>query len=251
MSLTAERPADTPTPPTLTPARRWVLAVGLVFVVVFVGYAALMLVAVLGRTSYERNLTFTPATERLTIDTNHGDVRIVAAAGPEVRVTKRVRYGLSEPRTEESVGPDGLALRSTCNWITPCSVDYVIALPPGFTVDARSSSGDIRVDGTSGPLRIDTSAGDVRGNDLRSTEVTAESSAGDVNLDFATPPERVSVQSSAGDVRVTVPAVTGAYRVDVDTSVGDTRVTVPTDPASTRRIRADTSAGDVEVRLAD
>ncbi len=251
MSLTAERPADTPTLPKLTPARRWVLAVGLVFVVAFVGYAALQLVSVLGRTSYERDLSFTPTTDRLTIDTNHGDIRIVAGSSPEVRVTKRVRYGLREPRTVESTGPDGLLLRSTCDWLTPCSVDYVIALPPGFAVDARSSSGDIRLDGIGGPLRIDTSAGDVRANDLRSPAVTAESSAGDVSLDFATPPEMVSVNSNAGDVRVTLPAVTGGYRVDVDTSAGDTRVTVPTDPASTHRIRAETSAGDVEVRLAE
>lgn len=44
-----------------------------------------------------------------------------------------------------------------------------------------------------------------------------------------------------------LPAVLGGYRLAADTSAGDVSLRVPDSPESTRRIRIDTSAGDVTV----
>ncbi|MEP6461891.1 MAG: DUF4097 family beta strand repeat-containing protein [Frankiaceae bacterium] len=99
----------------------------------------------------------------------------------------------------------------------------------------------------SGAQDLHSSAGAVRGEDLRSTVVRADSSAGRVQLAFRTQPTTVSARSSAGGVQVTVPPGSGPYRVDADSSAGSTHVTVRTDPAAPPKITARSSAGGVRV----
>ena len=87
----------------------------------------------------------------------------------------------------------------------------------------------------------------MRGTALRSKNVVATSSAGEVRLDFSAPPDRVHTRLGAGDLTVLVPNDGTAYWVEADTSLGDTSVRVPTDPRSPQRISATSSAGSVRV----
>jgi hypothetical protein len=235
-----------PTRPDLSPGRRAVLAAGVVFSLALIAYGVLWLVAVLGRTSEERRSTLPASGGRLVVSAGSGDVLVVAGGGDQVEVTAHLRYGLRAPRLEQTAGADGVRLSADCGfWALNCSVAYTVAVPAGLPVEARSSAGDVTVRGLSRPVRVQSSAGDVRGIGLRSTDVTAGSSAGDVRLSFTDAPRRVEARTSAGDVELLLPG--GGYRVDADSGAGDVRVDVPQDPGSDRWIRARSSAGDVRV----
>jgi len=228
---------------------RWiVLVVGGVFAVALIAAATWSVVNLLGQTIDERRFTLTPTNGRIRIDTE-GDIRIAVGTDTDVQVVERLRYGTKRPQVEETAGPDGLTLRGSCPWYNSnCSVDVAVTVPANLIVDAHSSAGDISVSGVTGQLTLNSSAGNVRATGIRSDQVRAESSAGDVELSFDEAPSDVYARSSAGDVTVRLPPEAGGYRVDASTSAGERDVDVPVDPASPRRISARSSAGDVDVR---
>jgi DUF4097 and DUF4098 domain-containing protein YvlB len=149
--------------------------------------------------------------------------------------------------------------------VISCTQNIEVHVPATFTVTAHSddgdvsaagltgalsltsSVGDVRDDGATGLLVMDSTAGDVDGTNLASAEVTASSSAGDVDLQFSGEPTKVEAGSSVGDVDVRVPN-TVAYHVTVQSSAGDVSTKVLEDSASPRTIDAHSSAGDVSVR---
>lgn len=251
----------------LTAGRRATLTFGLPFAVFFVGYGALALVNVFGLASYTDTATLTPQAQVLTVKSPEGAIRLLPSADGKVHVTAKGHYTLERPSLHTSSTSAGVTVKgSGCSpfGVLVCGQDITIELPPGFTVVASSSGGDVRatglsgplqlhssagdvhVDGSTGTLNVSSSAGDVKGTNLSSTQVSASSSAGDVSLRFAVVPNAVTATSSAGDVSVRVPGSV-AYQVNPHSSSGDTRVTVRRDDASTHVITAGTSAGDVTV----
>jgi hypothetical protein len=268
----------------LTPARRRVLAVGVVLSVVAIAWGVLQLVNVLGRTTEERSATLPATGGRLVVSSSGGSVRVTAADVADIRVVSKLSYGLSAPKLRQDAGPDGVHLDASCPWYSSwCSVDYEITVPTGMAISAESSGGSITVRGGSGAVeasssggsvtiadttgsvrarssggsvtvrsvtgsvRLDSSGGSVLGTGLRGGEARADSSGGSVRLVFDVPPDLVQASSSGGRVEVLLPRVDGGYRVDASSSGGSQVVEVPTDPASTRRITVHSSGGSARV----
>jgi hypothetical protein len=268
---------------TLSGGQKLLLAVGGLVAFALVGWAALSLVGLVGRTTEQRELTLTPPGGRLRVEMN-GSIRIESGPGPDVRVTEIMRYGLRKPRVTEEATSDGLVIRADCPWFdSSCSVDAALIVPASLSLEAYSSGGDITASGLAGSVRLDSSGGGIRasgltgavvlhssGGDitasglagsarldssgggvratgLRSSQVEARSSGGDVELGFASAPDRVSADSSGGGVRIGLPRVETGYRVNADSSGGDTRTDVPTDPRSRRLVEAHSSGGDVRL----
>jgi hypothetical protein len=199
------------------------------------------------------------------------DVRLTGApAGAPLEVLAHVTEGLRAPsRSAERAADGGLRLSSSCPGFFggQCGVDYEIRVPSGTVVNVQASAGDVVAEdlATTRPVKLSTSAGDVTavgvsapsitltssGGDvqargLSAERVDAESSAGDVVAALKTPAEQLLADSSAGDVELLVPDA--VYRVDATSSAGDVDASnVSTDPASSRRITAHSSAGDVRV----
>jgi hypothetical protein len=113
-------------------------------------------------------------------------------------------------------------------------------------LDLFSASGDLAASGTSGPVSAWTSSGNVTVTGARSSDVTAETSSGDVLLAFSGVPARADGESASGNVMVFVPPP-ARYNVQAGTSAGNRTVTVAQDPASPRVIIANSASGDVTV----
>lgn len=246
----------------LSPARRVVLALGGILVLLAVAWAAVSAVAVMSRVQVERT-TALAASPRLAVQTDAGPIDVRPSPDGKVHVTTVERYSLRRPRLTMRSSGGRLELGADCPSLSfSCSVGYTVLVPAATEVDVTSGGGDVSATDLTGPARLESSAGDVTatrmtgrlqlrssagdvsGRDL-GTELDARSSAGDVDVSFAVAPTDVRAESSAGDVTVTVPG--GPYQVDADASAGTSRITVPTDPNSPRRILAHSSAGDVEV----
>jgi DUF4097 and DUF4098 domain-containing protein YvlB len=79
-------------------------------------------------------------------------------------------------------------------------VDFIITVPEETAVDASSSSGDIRLEGTRGEARLQSDFGDVYALDLQGG-LTVHSDSGKVIVENAGSPESVlDVSSGFGDV---------------------------------------------------
>jgi hypothetical protein len=251
----------------LTPGRRTLLTFGVPLSLAFIGYGALGIVNAIGLTHYSESRTLVPTAHVLTVNAGEGSVRLEPSPDGNVHVSAKGVYSLSRPRLITSVTGTSVTVtgKECLGGILICSQDIRVQVPASFRISAysagggvrasgltgdlvlTSAAGDVRVEGLTGKLTLSSSAGDVHGDALRSTEVTASSSAGDVSLTFAVDPTRVDATSSAGDVRVRVPN-TVSYRVTTQSSGGDRVSTVHENSDSARTINARSSAGDVSVR---
>lgn len=216
----------------------------------------------------------------------HGDVELVPAPGRRVLVTIDSRRGFlsGHDRSGELVAGE-LRLRGSCDFLNfgTCEEDYRVEVPRGVSVSVRTSAGEATARGLRGDLELHSSAGPVRATDVRGGEielsssagpvdavdvvattlrlrssaglvsaersradrVVAETSAGPVDLELLRPPLSVDADSTAGGVTMYVPDV--GYSVDAHTSAGQENVQVRQRPGARRKIRAESSAGDVNV----
>lgn len=262
------------------------LGVGIAVTVVCVVTFSLHVLSWLGeQVSVEQHRYVVPSLRRIEVDSGSGDIRVVRGVDESVTVERRVRWSAVRPRLTERVDGDTLRVSSQCRaWPgLGCSTDFTLRVPPGVSISAGSSSGDVIVRDVDGDVRLSSSSGTVRVRDvggeailssssgdieaddiggrlsaqassgditatgLRSTEVDTKSGSGDTRLEFSRPPDTVRVVVSSGDVDIAVPG-RDPYRVKVETSSGDENVDVRQDPSVSRSMTVRVSSGDVTVR---
>jgi len=185
------------------------------------------------------------------------------AAQARVATTRRWSWLVRPTVTTEVTSSGDLTVTGRCPPLSPrcqteadavlaAGTDVVIDTAAGAVtitgitgaVDARTSAGAVTVHGLTGTARLRTSAGSIDG-DLASSDVQVTTSAGSIVLRFTGVVQQLTATTSAGSVDLTVPD--DVYRVEATTSVGQTDVQVRTDPGSTHRITARTSAGSITI----
>lgn len=251
----------------LSPTRRVLLAVGVLFSVGVITSGVLSTIGWLARSSYEQDTVISPLGQRLSVRDGGGQVELSASTDGQVHVHARVRYGIFRPTLTQTSTSDGVQLVARCPGgfgFNNCQVDYTIAAPPASAVDVVSGGGDIRVrdltgtaslstgggnievSGSGGRLTLTTGGGNIASSGLRSAEVTARTGGGNVTLVFVAAPVTVSAESGGGNIEVAVPNRL-AYRVDAGSGGGDATIGIPTDPQATRSIYAHSGGGNVDV----
>jgi hypothetical protein len=271
--LTAELPTEAqPSPreprPGRSPGARVAVVLGVGFALLLVAYGVLVLLALLLHQSRTTTSLLPDLPPRLVVDVA-GSVRVEAAPpGAPATLEVRRRWTWSEPDFRQTRRGDVLEIHSSCFDLGPlgCSTDVRLRVPASTSLVVSSDGGSVRVSGLRAPaelsssggsvtatdvqaatLSMSSSAGSVRGTRLAVPDVEASSDAGSVRLDLTIEPTRVAADSSAGSVRVGVPAGRTAYQVDARSSAGSRTVDVPTDPTGDRTIRVRSSAGSVTV----
>jgi hypothetical protein len=224
---------------------------------------------------------------RLVLEVDSGDVRVLATDREGVRIERRETWSISRPSVLEEVVDGELRVRADCNAaLSWCDVAYVLEVPTGTTVLARTGSGSFEAEGT-GDVRADTGSGDVEltsvtgDADLRSgsgevtvddvrggsvvartgsgditvtraavSRVSGRTGSGDVEVGLQEAPDEVLARTGSGDVDVELPQGEPAYAVTVRTGSGDQDVDVRTDPSSDRVVDVETGSGDASVLYA-
>lgn len=241
------------------------LALGGLVVVVLLAVGGFSVANLLVRTTESDSTTLTGGVRRAEIHVT-GNVTITTGPADRVEIRRRSTFGMSEPRIEESLADGLLTVRVECadglSIMCTNDVDLVVPADVSFTiisfgtrisdvegdVEVDSGAGSVELERLSGDIEIDVGGGSIEGDDLRSSRVHANAGAGSVDLAFVTPPADVDATSGAGSVLISLPPGEDTYRVDADAGAGSDTITVRTDPTSDRRIRADSGAGNVEVR---
>jgi hypothetical protein len=196
-----------------------------------------------------------------------GDVTLRRGPSGRITVRRQLQWSGGKPVINERWDGHTLRVMQACPRLLlngNCNVKYILTVPSSVSVTAStesgnitvndvtgrlnltSASGDLAASGTSGAVSARTSSGNVTVTGAQSSDVTAKTSAGDVELAFSGVPARADGESASGNVMVVVPPP-ARYNVLADTSAGNRTVTVAQDPASPRLIIANSASGDVTV----
>jgi len=166
--------------------------------------------------------------DHVVIKAESGDIDVVPGDG-SVDVERTDRYVLDSPDVTRTLDDGVLTIESRCDSVLApfCATDYRVEVPRDVTVDVRTYSGDVDIDGITG------------------RQIDARSYVGDVHVDAARKGD-ITAHTNVGDVDVELPR--GTYAVDSDTAVGDSDVdgVVDSDRAQ-HEIDARTDVGDVDV----
>ncbi|WP_433389166.1 hypothetical protein [Micromonospora sp. KLBMP9576] len=199
---------------------------------------------------------FSLSGDRLVIDNDGVDLRLVAGAGAAVEV-QRSLTGKATADDNASWALDGgtLRLTVTCSGLVPdCGGRHVVHVPAGVAVEVTSDApvravgldvdfsatvtdAWLRVEDPTGPLRLHAEEG-VEVTGARSATVSATSTGRGVDLGFTSAPTRVEARAG-GSVAVTLPGGPETYRV----TAAPGRPGLTSDPTSERTVTATAGEG--------
>ncbi|HVS16446.1 MAG TPA: DUF4097 family beta strand repeat-containing protein [Thermoanaerobaculia bacterium] len=179
----------------------------------------------------------------IALRTTNGDILVSVWDRPEVQVeTLRKVTASSEARARELL--DGLRseerqdgerleitarLPRTGGWgsvfgVSSASITYVVSIPAATAVEARSTNGDVTIEGAERRVHARTTNGQVRLREVAG-EIEASTTNGGVIAELVDPVTAASLSTTNGRVRLTVAegvgidldarAVNGRVRVDV------------------------------------
>jgi hypothetical protein len=187
----------------------------------------------------------------LTLDLGDADVTVVGAGGRETVAVDHVdRFGFGhDATTRRSIDAGVFRVWSRCpsTVLHGCSVRYRVAVPDNLPLTIRTGTGSVTLRGYRGSARITTGDGDVDVTGWCGFSLQARAEGGgDVQAGATCSPQRLSLRSTTGSVRVQVPA--GRYRVDASTAGGTPIVRgIASDADAPYAIQALSSSGDVRV----
>jgi hypothetical protein len=167
-----------------------------------------------------------------------GQLTVTAGSGP-VRLTGMLNWTGQPPRTSVRRDRSGrvLQLSYQCAPASPCSGDYRLMVPAGTTLAVRQPSGQVTLSGLSGSLTITAASADVVARHLRTADLRAAITAGQLTASFDTPPTSVQVVLTRAQATVRLPGAVH-YRISQQVSSGSVDVRVPRSSSAGRTIVA-------------
>ena len=161
-----------------------------------------------------------------------GRIAVTAAPGAEIRleIVKRAR-GATEADARQRLDATRVDIEERAGRIDVrtehtrgrrgASVDYTVVAPPDTTLEIRSVSGDVSVDGVKGEVRAETVSGDVTAAGL-AREASLKTVSGDIKVASSAVDGQLGATSVSGDV-----VIQGfkARRVDAGTVSGNVKLT--------------------------
>lgn len=211
--------------------------------------------------------TYTRDIDRIDIVIGAGSLTLSPSSGHRVTVSRHLEWSRKRPSVQQDWTGTVLHVGATCPDQGQCAVNYVITVPAGTAVRARTSAGNvtisrltggatvtdsagnIRLAAVGGVIQVTSQAGNVTGVRLRSARVGVQGQSGNISLSFAAVPAAVTASTQAGHVLIAVPPGGAAgYKVAAHTQAGQRAVRVHVNSRSQHVLVARTSAGNVTVR---
>jgi hypothetical protein len=116
------------------------------------------------------------------------------------------------------------------------------------TVTATTGGGDIRADDVKSSLvTVTTSGGNIQATGIAAPAVTATTGGGNIEIDFASVPDDVQVDTSGGNITLVLPPGPATYHITTHTNGGDVN-SLPDDANSHRLITATSGGGNITIR---
>ncbi len=188
----------------------------------------------------------------LTVDADFGSIRIESWPNDEVDVeVEKRRTGVSEDSAREAFDDIAVDLSQRENDVDiridrksrfgsdRVSVDIRVRVPESYSLDLKTSGGDIDIGDLKGDVLARTSGGDINVGNVAEALLRVHTSGGDVTVKGGGRDTKVS--TSGGDIEIR--DARGA--VDANTSGGDITI-----GGTVGEVTAKTSGGDIEIERA-
>ncbi|EXG81404.1 DUF4097 family beta strand repeat-containing protein [Cryptosporangium arvum] len=196
------------------------------------------------RNKSEANYDVTDTVRTLSVTGDAVTLDVVAGDGP-VSVEEVVRYNGDKPRTSHRVTDGVLKLDSPgCRGTKACEVRYRVTVPAATALVTDVDAGKVDATGLSGRFDVRIDVGQVTADRLLSRTSDVRVNVGDVDLRYATTPDRVGVTTNTGAVSLRLPGA-GPYAVRTHADVGDTDVTVPRSATSKHAVDVTVDVGQI------
>ena len=188
--------------------------------------------------------------QRLAFDLANGDIEIAGGGRRDtVQVGRTERYAFGHDAvTRRMVDAGVFRVRSRCpvSLLGPCSVAYRVVVPDNVAVEVRTTSGNVTLRGYRGSATVTTARGRIEISGYCGNSLAARAGAGDIALDAACAPPRMSLRSGSGSITAVLPA--GRYDLDAESSTGSEHVRgVTARPDAPYSVQALSASGDVSV----
>jgi hypothetical protein len=239
-----------PGPATATRISRWGVVVTLSALIVGGVAAALAIASV--ASSHERVVTFGVRGSLNGVDLDVDDADVTISGGGRrttLAVERTDRYAFGHDADVRRTVSDGvLRLQARCPNAVPraCSVAYRLVVPDNVPLTVRTTSGTVTFRGYRGSARVTTRSGDVDVAGFCGFSLEARAESGDIAAAAACAPQQLTLRSTSGSVRATVPP--GRYQVEAESASGSETVTgIDAVADAPFAIQALSSSGDVTV----
>jgi hypothetical protein len=213
-------------------------------------------------TTYEDDADSPVAIDEIRIDGKTVAVEVRPGPDTGVRIHRTARYlNPLHGRPGQTHRVVGKVLELGGDDSTAFSViEYVVVAPPGVrvtatigtgsldaigvsTVDARISTGSVRIADATGVVTAHVGTGSITTSRLHA-DVVAATGTGAVSLDLAAPAD-VEARAGTGSVDVTVPA--DAYAIEASTGMGALNLGIASDPQAPHHLTLRSDMGRVSL----
>ncbi|MGI8430198.1 MAG: DUF4097 family beta strand repeat-containing protein [Solirubrobacteraceae bacterium] len=229
--------------------RGWPAAVVASAVVVAVALLALGVDWLATRHSGITAYAVTRPLTRIELRLSSGTARIVGDSSSIVQVRRADEFSFGHGASERRSLVDGvLRIFSRCPRIIlgSCSASYELAVPESVAVNVQSTSGDVRLTGFRGGAAVQTRSGNVNVDAYCGFTLSAKSVSGNVRVTTACAPERLELRSGSGNATALVPP--GRYQIRASSGTGGQRVSgVVSSPTAPFTIDVHSTSGNVAV----
>lgn len=209
-----------------------------------------------------------PDVALLDVDSEGGRVEVIGDDVDAISVRARVSDGINPTGFSHRVEGDRLVIEVVCTNVVAnpwCHVDLEIVVPRDLEVvvdaeghvslrdlagpvDASTDTGGIDAQDLAGTTRLAAGDGTVQGLALATERLEATSGNGSIDLELAIAPRTVTATSDNGRVEVALPRTEDLYAVDAGSRNGSVDNQIRTDPASPRRVLAQSDNGSITLR---
>lgn len=268
----------------MTPGRWVLLLIGVPIALAIIGWTGFGFVADFGQGSFPVNESVPVHSGKLALSFSGGDLTVrQGGAGTTASLAGKVVYSLFKPHFSTTDG--GTRVNVDCRIPTgDCGLNATLNVPPRTAVSLSSGGGDMSVSGIntdltlysyggdmnvsggggqdtlytgggdltaenlSGVLHFYSAGGDINSSTLSSSNVTAYSGGGDVNLVLTKVPQNLSIASAGGDINVILPPGDTGYDLSTNTGGGDlSQAGITINDSSSNKITLDSGGGDISI----
>ena len=196
------------------------------------------------------------------VNTDGGDVQIERTTGTPEWLAEAT-YSGEKPDFEPRVVDGELIANEGCKGTGECSVAYLLSVPEGTEVVARTASGDVTITSISAAVDIETASGvvflntvkgiitvtsasgDILGTKLEAATATFTSASGNIDVAFEAIISNLVAETGSGNV--TAQLAGESYNLDLDIGSGALDLSIDDDDTSIYMVRLKTSSGDITI----
>jgi Putative adhesin len=251
----------------MTPGRWLAYALGVPLCLALVGYTGFDFVAQAGQGKVPVSYAFPAGATQVTVTTSGGNVVLRQVPGGRGSLTGTGVYSLIRPHVTEDFTGGQAKVGYECAPLPAgnCGLNAILNVPDGTTVTVATGGGDIDAVGTTGhislyssggnvtasqvagPVLLSTDGGDIQATAVTTTQVTADTGGGNIDIVFTTIPRDVQVSTDGGDVTIVVPPGDTRYHVIAHTDGGDVSDTLHRDASAPNLITATSGGGNITI----